>query len=248
MVGNYRGVHVYFGGRRKLKIETRTVMVALASLKSLERNARYMTAAQFDRLVDNIKRDGTLTSFPLVYKGEILSGNHRVKAAIAAGLTEAEIIEITSELTEQQRVAIALSHNAITGQDDKSVLQELYGLLDLDHKGYSGLTDDSFKMDEIDINSMSVGGLKYEELTLIFLPEDKIQFDELVKRIEAKSKNTKQVEVMVAALSDFDALFDAVTKAKKQLNIHNNALAMKAIAELALKALNDMEAKQMTNE
>jgi len=126
-------------------IETKTYKADLTKLKYLDANPRYMTPGQFKRLVENLKHDGVLTSAPLVYKGEVLSGNHRVQAAIEAGITEADIIEIISELTEQQKKAIALSHNSISGQDNLSLLQDYYESLD------------SFKVEELDVSSLSVG-------------------------------------------------------------------------------------------
>jgi ParB-like chromosome segregation protein Spo0J len=56
-----------------------------------------MKAPQFKRLVENIRRDGVLTQLPLVYRGRILSGNHRVRAAIEAGLTEIEWQDLLGE-------------------------------------------------------------------------------------------------------------------------------------------------------
>jgi hypothetical protein len=79
-----------------------------------------MKGADFNRLVENIKHDGCLTSLPLVYRdGDILtvvSGNHRFSAAIKAGIEESDLIEVTSPLTRQQFVALQLSHNAIVGR------------------------------------------------------------------------------------------------------------------------------------
>lgn len=215
------------------KLETRLVTLKLADLKPLENNARYMTASQFQRLVDNLSADGALTSTPLVYKGTVLSGNHRVQAAVKAGIEEAPCIEITSELTEQQRVALQLSHNSITGQDDLSILQSLYDSLDLDMKGYSGLTDDCFKLDEIDISSLSAGGTKYEELTALFLPEEKPLFMDAIERIK---KHPKAV-FLAGQYQDFDAVFSAVVRVKEHHNIHNTAVALRVMAELAMKQI-----------
>lgn len=82
----------------------------LSELKLLEKNARYMKPEQFNRLVENIRRDGCLTSVPLVHRdGEslvVVSGNHRVSAAIKAGIEESDAIEVLSPLTRQQFVAL----------------------------------------------------------------------------------------------------------------------------------------------
>jgi len=60
-------------------------MVPIDQCDLLEKNAPFMRAEQYQRLVSNVKRDGCLTSVPFaVRNGErflILSGNHRVQAA-----------------------------------------------------------------------------------------------------------------------------------------------------------------------
>lgn len=220
-------------------IQTAIRQASPKSLKLLEKNARYMNGAQFKRLVENVKRDGKLTSLPLVHRGEVLSGNHRVQAAIEAGLAEIEYIEITSELTDQQRVAIQLSHNAVVGQDDPSILQELYATLDLDWKEYSGLTDDAFDFHKIDIEGIGIGAPEYQEISIQFLPAEREEFVKLVKRIEkAKRLDT----VLVADRRDFEEFFDVLTKAKLKLDIHNTALALVAMARLADAALEAQDA------
>ena len=114
------------------------IKARLSELKLLEKNARYMKGPQFERLVENIRRDGVLTSFPLVHREgkalEVISGNHRVSAAIKAGIEESDVIEVTTPLTRQQFVALQLSHNAIAGQDDPNILRSLYDELDFGWK------------------------------------------------------------------------------------------------------------------
>ena len=106
-------------------LKTRINRVALGDLKLLAKNARYMAEPEFNRLVENLRRDGVLTSLPLVYRGEVLSGNHRVQAALKAGILTADVIEIETELSEEQQRAIQLSHNALTGKDDPNLLREI---------------------------------------------------------------------------------------------------------------------------
>jgi len=223
-------------------------VLELSTLKNLEGNPHYMTAAQFGRLVENIKRDGVLTSAPLIYKGEILSGNHRVMAAIKAGVTHGNCIVIESDLTPAQKTAIALSHNAINGQDDLSMLQSLYDTLDIEHKAYSGLTDDSFDIEDIDINGMSIGAIKYQEITLYFLPEEAEIFAHVMKLIEAKAKRAAPPAALIARLEDFNQFFDVITKSKKTLNIHNSALVVKTISDMTLAKLDADEAERIEAE
>ncbi|MFF3583984.1 ParB N-terminal domain-containing protein [Streptomyces mirabilis] len=124
-------------------------------LTRLQVNAHYQTKEEFDRLVDNIKEDGCLTSVPLNYGGGeydegrelVVSGNHRCDAAVVAGLEEIDVMLIEDAQTKDQLIARQLSHNAITGKDDPATLQQLYDQIDdVDWRAYSGLDDDQLKL------------------------------------------------------------------------------------------------------
>ena len=220
------------------QIETRIIRVNLKSLKLLEINARYMEPKEFQRLVDNIKRDQTLTSTPLVYRGEVISGNHRVQAAIKAGLEEADVMEIVSEITEDQKKAIQLSHNSINGKDDQNLLQQIYdSISDFEFKQYSALTDDDFKIQELDIKALGFEQPKMEEVTISFIAGDKQAFVDSLAKIEKRSKSGKLT--LAADLSDFQTFYEAVITTKHKLNIINTAQAVKVMSEIALKALED---------
>lgn len=224
------------------QIETRIARVKLKSLKLLEENARYMSPQEFGQLVANIKRDGRLTSTPVVYRGEVLSGNHRVQAALKAGLEEADVIEILTELSEDRRLAIQLSQNAINGKDDPNILAKLYTKVQsLDWKSYTGLTDDHFKCDEEKLASMGITRPKYEELTVVFLPEDKEAFVQLVGKIE---KSKKAQSFIAGQLDSFNALFDAIVRVKQEKKVINNAVALRLLAELAIKQLDEETAAE----
>jgi hypothetical protein len=225
-------------------LETRVYRCKLSELSHLQRNARYMTGDQLRRLTENIRRDNGLTSVPLIYRHEednrveILSGNHRVEAAVAAGVTEGWIMEIVTRCSPERRVAIQLSHNAITGQDDPNQLKALYDELDLEFKLYSGLTDDAFKMAPLDISGLSLAGATYEEITLLFLPEQADAFREAVQKFGKRKAST---EIYAADLEDWQRLFDTIVKVKDTYKIMNTAIAMRKIIDLANERLAQFE-------
>ena len=217
------------------------------SLALLEKNARYMTQAQLQRLIDNLKKDGALTSVPLCApmadgRLEVLSGNHRVQAAIGAGLAEIDVMVILTPIDQARRVAIQLAHNAVTGQDDPSILRELYLGLELDGKAYSGLNDDFFKgLTQIDIAGMGIGSVKYEDLHLSFLQAEKAVFLALVADIE--KKGAKKATRLVGDLADFSAVFETVVAIKHRSEVFNSAIALRMMAELAMERLVQLEAE-----
>lgn len=231
---------------------------AFPSVRVHSNDARYMTAEQQQRLTENLKRDGALTSVPLVWaqqaedgtpevdgKGrqtyEILSGNHRVTSAREAGFTEIDCMVVRNWISVQRRIELQLSHNAISGQDDQSILQQLYDSLDLGGKLYSGLTDDAFKgLQELKVTGLGVGQPDYQELLISFLPADAEAFKEHLGTIE---KAAEKRTVHLAHILDFDKVFDAIVAVKEKRNVHNTALALLEMAELAVQRLAEIEAE-----
>ena len=224
-------------------LQTRVIKARLSDLKLLEKNARYMKGPQFERLVENIRRDGVLTSFPLVHREgealEVISGNHRVSAAIKAGIEELDVIEVTTPLTRQQFVALQLSHNAIAGQDDPNILRSLYDELDFGWKEYSGLTDDAFDIEDLDASVLRVEQPFYEELTISFLPGDADVFGGWLDKI---GSSKRAGERLVGLYEDFRVFFDQLLAVKAAKDVRNTAVALRLMAELAGQALADQEA------
>jgi hypothetical protein len=221
-------------------LETRIVRRKLSELKLLpsEQNARYMTPQEFEQLVDNLRADGRLTSVPLVYRDQVLSGNHRTGAAVKAGIEDADVMEILTEIDEERQLAIQLAHNAINGKDDPNVLAKLYAKVQtLGLRKYTGVTDDMLQVSEEKMASLGITRPRYEELTIVFLPEEKDVFLELLQRLDDKARQRIKGDVVVARDENFDRLFAAIVRVKREKKVINNAVAIRVLAELALRAL-----------
>lgn len=220
-------------------------------LVRLERNAHFMTHETFARLTGNVKEDQALTSTPfcapLDYytaedtlprddEGEIvfevLSGNHRVMSAIEAGLDWVWILYTEEPLTQDQRLAIQLSHNAIFGQDDPAILRELYdSIQDLDLRAYSGLDDKTLELlEDVQITGLSEASLSFQVITFAFLPEEiaevKRVFDE-VKLLAAGD------ELWLARWGAYDDFLSTLDDASTAVNVRNVATSLQAILSLA---------------
>lgn len=217
--------------------------IKFADLKHPKRNARYMKANQFNQLVNNLKADGTLTSLPLIYPagGDIIvSGNHRIDAAMKAGIVEGWVLEIEGEIPEGRLTAIQLSHNAICGEDDLNTLEAMYRDLDFGEKAYSGLTDEVFKVSQVELDSLSAGSTTYEDITLTFLPEQKESFMKLLEELGGKAS---KVPRLLGATKDFDLIFDGLIGVKNALNVQNTSLALHTLAVLAIERLEQILAE-----
>lgn len=227
-------------------LSTRIIEIDPRKLLILEDNARYMTHEQYSRLIGNIKRDGQLSSVPFVWKTpkndlEVLSGNHRVRAAVDAGLKSIHVMVAEGELTKDQRVAIQLSHNAMVGQDDQVALARLYSSIDdIDLRAYSGLDDGVLSLlADVEVKGISELNLEMRTLLFVFLPHEiekvKALFD------EAMALAPSSDEMLLGERSDYDRLLDATANIEKLVGIRNRATALRLILSVFEKYKHELE-------
>lgn len=215
-----------------------------------EKNARYMTNEMFMNLVENIKRDGNMTSLPLCVREldgglRVISGNHRVQAAIKAGVEMALVLVLTAEITHEEEVAIQLSHNAIAGKDDPVMLRELWSEIeDIGLKIYAGLDTETIKqLEAMQFDSIADARLDFKTITLLFLPEEEEALREILdKADEAFSGDS----VYLLSKAHFAKVFDVVVKAKEGYNIVNNPTALLKLIELADAAMDGLNPDVVT--
>ncbi|WDZ84051.1 ParB N-terminal domain-containing protein [Micromonospora cathayae] len=215
----------------ELPLDPRLMTVRPQDLTLLEVNARYMRKEQYDRLVANVKRDGCLTSVPLVWhdvandRKVVLSGNHRVMASIDAGLTEITVMVVQQQLSRARQVALQLSHNAIAGEDDPATLKQLYEELDdVDWRAYSGLDDKQLDLlAQVDLEGLAEANLDFATIQLVFLPHEldaaRTSFDEARKLVQADGR-------WLAGYVDYEATLDALATTHGAHNVGNVATAL----------------------
>ena len=221
----------------------RIAMVPIGQCDLMEKNARFMRAEQYQRLVSNVKRDGCLTSVPFAVKNGdrflILSGNHRVQAAKDAKLTEILVLYSARDLSPAQQRAIQLSHNAIAGQDDLAILRELYDEInDVALKEYSGLDDVVLgRMEPPKMDPLSEMALEYRVVTVAFLPPEVDRAEALLTRIMEQATGDS---VWVNRFDEFDRLLDALTIARAKAGVKNTATAFGLLLDIAEKHLDEI--------
>lgn len=214
-------------------------VVPVDRLDLLEKNARFMTSATFDRLVQNIRQDGQISQLPFCVEREsgrllVLSGNHRVKAARKAGIEFIPIIRPTQALTPQQELAIQLSHNAIAGEDDPVILKELWdSLADVDLKMYSGLDDKSLgTLMKQEMPALADVRLDFRTVTLLFLPNE-------VDQVKAAFAGAREMAhgnaMLLARVSEYERLLDALAETNAAHNIANVATGLLVILDIFAK-------------
>jgi hypothetical protein len=212
----------------------RAAIVRVDELDLLEENARYMRHETFARLVENIKHDGALTSVPYCWRVPetgrylVLSGNHRVKGAREAGREVILILFNDQALSEQERIAIQLSHNALVGEDDPGMLKALYDRLDtFEAKVYSGLDDKTLDLlERVQPIPMSEVNLAFTQLAIIFLPEE---LEEARRAFEDARRLHKADETWLARWRDYDAWLDSLDMAGSAHGVKNMAVSLSIV-------------------
>jgi len=241
-----------------VRIPTTTIKIDPRKIKLLELNARYMRHETYMKLVDNIKQDGVLTQIPFgwhlhddetrepVYTDdgepvyEVLSGNHRVSAAIDAGLQVIDFQVTDIHLTKDQRTAIQLSHNELTGEDDPAVLKIIYsGIEDISWRVYAGLDDKTLGLlQEVDTTSISEANLKFQVVSMTFLPDE---LEEAKKVWEEAKKYGSGSTIWTARWAQYDAWLDAVELASRAHGIQSVATGVKVVLDVFNNHLEDLD-------
>ena len=218
------------------KLPYKLYMARASEIEFLDKNARYMTKEQFESLTRNIKTDGGLTSLPLCYRQEngrllVLSGNHRLKAAINAGIVENLVLLIDKPLSKQRQIAIQLSHNAIEGQDDEQILKELWMEIDeMEASIYSGLSTELIeKLTNIDFTTISEQRPLFKEISLLFLPEE---IESMTAICDGIVESVKSKVAFTGRITEYDEILDGIIAAKQGQKIINSAVAFFAMARV----------------
>lgn len=228
-------------------METKILKVNPRDLKLLEVNARFMKSDEFAKLVNNIKRDGCLTQLPFCCKDPkepkkllVLSGNHRVKASIVAGIDEIEVQVAVGELTKDEMIAIQISHNAISGQDDMAILKDLYNAIDdIAMKDYCGLNDETLQLLE-KISSDSIGsvGLQYQMINLLFLPEEVREMKQILRELK---RVIEANPTLIANFKDYDVFMEVLSDVSKGALVKNTSLSFMTMMRLAASHIDDVK-------
>ena len=141
----------------------------------LKENARFFKRDTFNQLVENLKKDKKLSSVPLCRilpdgRLEVVSGNHRIKASIQAKIKQVFVMVILREISQGDKIAIQLSHNSLTGEDDVNILSSLWSQIqELDQKIYAGLSSDIVKqLENIELVPMVTPQIYTRFVTFVF--------------------------------------------------------------------------------
>ena len=227
--------------------------VAPESLTLLKDNARFFKRETFRQLRDNIAADKRLSSVPLCYRHEdgrleVLSGNHRVKASIEAGLPLILVLVLTEGLDKSKRIAIQLSHNALVGEDDQSILANLWAQIEsVTDKLYSGLDSELVKeLDDVELVNFSTPQVPAHLVTFMFTDGEKDQLSEILDLLADAAKRSSAVYVCPS--EQYEAFKKLIADVKNAEKIRDSSLAMTRLMEIAAEQLERQTAESALTE
>lgn len=214
------------------------MVVEPSSLSLLKDNARFFKRETFRQLRDNIAADKRLSSVPLCYrhpdgKLEVLSGNHRVQASIEAGISHILVLVITEELDKSRRIAIQLSHNALVGEDDQSILANLWAQIEsVQDKLYAGLDSERLKeLGEVELINFTTPQIPAHLVSFMFTDGEKEQLDAIMKELEKSAKTSTVVHV--CQNEQYEAFTQTLAQVKEAEKIRDSSLAMTVLLKIA---------------
>jgi len=220
--------------------------VHLSLLREQRKNARYMEPDTFSQLADNIADESRLESLVFAHLWEspggdkqfqIISGHHRTRAAREAGVEWIAVLVDERDLSKSEIKSKQLAHNALSGQDDPQVLQEIYEEIDdIDARIASGIDEEEL---DFDVGSVTVDtvdfGTEFETITLHFLPEQFDEFDRLINRLDPLDVTG------VARYIDWPPFKKLVRKVSAEYDVRNMAAIVVKMMRLARERLDQLE-------
>lgn len=201
----------------------------------LEKNAHYMSKEVQDRLTENIKQDGFLSQLPFCMKRKedgkylFLSGNHRLKSAIKAGL-EYILVLYVDDISKDRQIGYALSHNSLVGKDDLQMLKEIYNEIEsIEAREFSGLNGLKFiEVDKIPTASINDGDIELTEMKFLFVESRKHDVEGVLRELEKHDLT----EVSALVYGSFEEYIKVATQVKKVYDIKSNTVAFSKMVEI----------------
>ena len=206
-------------------------------------NAIQMSEHDFNRLVENIRISGGLSSAIGCYRKTdtgryvIISGHHRYRAAVKLRYREVPVIYADeADMTPDEIVALQLSHNSLHGEDDKGILKRMFAeIQSVDFKSFAHVNIDELEPITTEGVSFSVASEHYS-CCVVFYHKDMELLDELVGIInEQNGKN--DIVMVVDGDENEDFYLQLIGQIRKKYEIKSSNMAFCKILELAKKQM-----------
>ena len=220
--------------------------VNVTDLKEQDLNAQIMEPRKFDTLTQNIKLRGMLESLPYCYQKngegqiEIVSGHHRARAALKAGIQRIPVIVDEREMSRSTITAKQIAANELTGHPDEKLLAQLITqMTTADDMLLSGLDADHLphpESENVSINSLNVN-YDFRSVEFMFLGRE---LEDLKKFID----DCKADMTGLAPMELYEDFSREIIGYANRNNIKNVSAAVSRLIEIARKDRLEYEVQQ----
>ncbi|MBO6117344.1 MAG: ParB N-terminal domain-containing protein [Bacteroidales bacterium] len=223
----------------KWKIAT----VDIDLLQESELNANVMSDTDFNRLVENIKISGGLSSaIGCIKKGEvfqIFSGHHRYRACVKLRYKQVPIIYADEkDMSNDELIALQTSHNSLHGEDDKGILKRLFDQIQsIQFKEFANVNIDEINTIDVDNVFFSVEQEHYA-VSLIFYKKEYNLLNDLLGLVSEQTAS-HDVVVMTDSENTEDFYLKLMKEIERKYYIKSTSTRFQKLLELAKKALDD---------
>lgn len=213
-----------------------------------EQNANEMSDEDFAALCDNIGKSG-LSSVPCCYKKGngryvMISGHHRLRACKKLRYATLGILWCEEkDLSKDEIIAIQLSHNSLHGQDNQSILKNLFAQIQsVDFKKFAHVNID-------EISSVNAGGVEIFAMkenfvfTVVLYPSSFENMDELLGDIREQAKKSDAL-VLAHEEDNEKTLLKLQKEIGDEFKIKSPSTSFSKILELAKERLMEIKGKQ----
>lgn len=209
-----------------------TKSIPVSELSFLEINANVMSEEKMSRLSQNIEYDGMVTQLPLVHKlpngkYEIISGNHRVKGSISAGLESVDCLTFECRIPKDEKIRLEVSHNTVRGNPLENILADI--MRDMDNTDMvimsgADFATESLKFDKADFTAIDENPFEFRDISLVFTPVEESKVAGVINFVETNLKNNSSLYILPREL--YDGFLDMIIKTKADFKIKSNAIAL----------------------
>lgn len=214
-------------------------------------NANQMSQEAFDRLKDNIKMTGGLSSAIGCYRKSdtgrfvIISGHHRYRACVQLRFKEVPVIYAEeSDLTKDEIIALQLSHNSLHGEDNKGILKRMFEEISSVEFKQAAFVDVN-EIQPISLDSISLNIEKEQfSISLILYRKGYEDLKEILGLVEEK-KQTSDIVLLADGEENEDEFLALTTALRNRYDIKSPNVQFAKLLELAKK---QMEADNTSNE
>lgn len=207
-------------------------------IDEVEINANEMSGEDFAQLTDNIAKSG-LSSVPTCIKKDngryiMISGNHRLRACKKLHYKMLGILYVEeSEITNDEAIAIELSHNSLHGEANVSILKKLFASDEIKPISTEG----------IDVYAMQENFV----FTIILYPSSFASLDTLYGDIREQARKSDAL-VLASEEDNEKTLLKIQQEIGKEFGIKSPSITFAKLLELASERLTEIKEGEKEND